>query len=78
MSEFKFNKELEELAAGRQHDLAVRQAEHAANVQTIQLQNDADMQRYEMMLENDREVRQSDSISDLVAALATLGGAFML
>ncbi len=30
------------------------------------------------MLENDREVRQGDSISDLMAALTMLGGAFML
>ena len=78
MDKWKFEKELAELSAGRQHDLAVRQAEHSANVETINLQNEADMARYELMLENDRQKNQSDSIGELMGALTMLGGAFML
>ena len=36
------------------------------------------MERYEMMLDNDKEVRQGESISDLMSALTMLGGAFMV
>ena len=53
-------------------------AQFDANLETIKLQNAAEMERYEMMLQNDREVRQGESISDLMAALTMLGGAFML
>ena len=53
-------------------------AQFAANLETIKLQNAAEMERYEMMLQNDKEVRQGESISDLMSALSMLGGSFML
>ena len=51
-------------------------AQFAANAETSRLQNDFEMDRYDKMLENDAEVRRSESISDLVASLFMLGGAF--
>jgi hypothetical protein len=51
-------------------------AQFAANAETIRLQNDFEMDRYDKMLENDAEVRRSESISDLVASLFMLGGTF--
>ncbi len=62
----------------RQYDADREDARFAANLETIKLQNAAEMERYEMMLQNDKEVRQGDSISDLMSALTMLGGAFML
>ena len=62
----------------RKFDADREDAQFAANLKTIKLQNAAEMERYEMMLQNDREVRQGDNISDLMAALTMLGGAFML
>ena len=62
----------------RQFEADREDARFAANLETIKLQNAAEMERYEMMLQNDKEVREGDSISDLMSALTMLGGAFML
>ncbi len=62
----------------RQFEADREDARFAANLETIKLQNAAEMERYEMMLKNDRELRQGDSISDLMGALTMLGGAFMI
>ena len=62
----------------RQYESDREDARFAANLETIKLQNAAEMERYEMMLQNDKEVRQGDSISDLMASLTMLGGAFLL
>lgn len=75
---YEFEKNLEQLAKEREYNLAVQQAEFDARSQEIQMQNAADMERYQLMLQNDREVRRGDDISDLMSALTMLGGAFML
>ena len=62
----------------RQYESDREDARFAANLETIKLQNAAEMERYEMMLQNDKEVRQGDSISDLMASLTMLGGAFLI
>ena len=68
----------QERSTQRQYDASREDAQFAANVETIKLQNAAEMERYEMMLDNDKEVRQGESISDLMSALTMLGGAFMV
>ena len=65
-------------AANRQWEAGREDARYAARAKEIQMQNDADMARYELMLKNDREVRRSEDIGDLFGALALLGGAFMI
>jgi hypothetical protein len=62
----------------RKYDADREDAKFAANLETVKLQNAAEMERYELMLQNDREVRRSDDISDLMAALTMLGGAFLI
>ena len=75
---YEFEKNLEQLAAEREYNKQVQAAEFAAQTQQIEMQNAADMERYQLMLQNDREVRRGDDISDLMAALTMLGGTFMI
>jgi hypothetical protein len=54
------------------------QSQFAANNETIRLQNQHEMDRFDKMLENDAEVRRSEDISDLMMALTMLGGSFLI
>ena len=67
-----------EAAVQRQYEAGREDARYAARAKEIQMQNDADMKRYQLMLENDREVRRSEDLGDLFGALTMLGGAFMI
>ena len=62
----------------RDHQADREDAKFAADNANIRSQNAAEMERYELMLENDRQVRQSDSIVDLMSALTFLSGSFGL
>ena len=67
-----------ERAIERQYDADREAARFAAQAETVRLQNEADMERYQLMLENERQKSQGDTISELMASLTMLGGAFML
>ena len=67
-----------ERAIERQYDADREAARFAAQAETVRLQNDADMERYQLMLENERQKSQGDTISELMASLTMLGGAFMI
>ena len=67
-----------ERAIERQYEAAREDARFAAQAETVRLQNEADMERYQLMLENERQRSQGDTISELMASLTMLGGAFML
>jgi len=73
-NEFEYDDQKVEAEIARKFLAAQQSAQYDANYQTIQLQNAAEMERYEMMLENDREVRRGDKISDLIASLVLFGG----
>jgi hypothetical protein len=62
----------------REYEGLREDARFNAELERVRLQNAADMERYEMMLENDKEARRSESISDLLVSLSMLGGAFMI
>ena len=62
----------------RQYDADREDARFAANLETVRLQNAAEMERYNMMLQNDRDVRRGSKISELMQALTVLGGSFAL
>jgi hypothetical protein len=62
----------------RKYEADREDAKFAAQLQNVKLQNAAEMERYELMLQNDREVRQGDNISDLMAALTVLSGSFLI
>ena len=67
-----------ERAIERQYEADREAARFAAQAETVRLQNDADMERYQLMLENERQKSQGDTISELMASLTMLGGAFMI
>lgn len=77
-TEYEYGDAKNEQRIQRQYDADRDDARFAANLGTIKLQNAAEMERYELMLQNDREVRQSEDIGDLVASLIALNGAFMI
>jgi len=53
-------------------------AKFNAQLETVRLQNASEMERYEMMLENDRQSDRGDALSELMSALTVLGGSFAL
>ena len=67
-----------ERAIERQYEADREAARFAAQAETVRLQNEADMERYQLMLENERQKSQGDTISELMASLTMLGGAFMI
>ena len=73
-NEFEYDDSKVEAEIARKFLAAQQSAQYDANYKTIQLQNAAEMERYEMMLDNDREVRRGDKISDLIASLVLFGG----
>ncbi len=68
--DLKAQAEVERLFQAAQAD-----AKFAADLETLKLQNAAEMDRYNLMIQNDREVRRGDTISDLIQSLVLFGGA---
>ncbi len=68
--DLKAEAEIERLFQAAQAD-----AKYAADLPNITAENTEQMQRDNLMLQNDRDVRRGESISDLIASLVLFGGA---
>jgi len=70
--DLKAEAEVERLFQAAQTD-----AKYAANLETVKLQNEAEMERYNLMLQNDRDVRRGEDINDLITSLILFGGSMV-